>query len=93
MKHLHGQDCRVLLGSISEYLDGGLQDELCHELEGHLAECEDCQVVVDTLRKTIELVHTGNTEEVPEDVRQRLFKRLEIEDLFRAAGSRAGTNG
>ncbi|HEY6071872.1 MAG TPA: zf-HC2 domain-containing protein [Anaerolineales bacterium] len=90
MKHLNGQDCRALLGSISDYLDGTLQDELCRELEGHLANCEDCQVVVDTLRKTIELVHTGSTEGLPEDIRLRPFKRLEIEDLFRAAGSVAG---
>jgi hypothetical protein len=38
-------------------------------------------VVVDTLRKTIELYHQESSPTVPDDVRRRLFKRLQLEDL------------
>ena len=82
MNHKHQQGCRDLLASISDYVDGSLEEGLCQELERHLADCDDCQVVVDTFRKTIELYHTEATQTVPEDVRRRLFKRLDLDDLL-----------
>ena len=82
MMHKHDQDCRELLGSISEYVDGSLQAELCRNLESHLSECDDCRVVFDTFKKTIELYHTEAAQDVPVDVRQRLFKRLNLDDLL-----------
>ncbi len=50
--HAH---CRDLLGHLSDYLDGDAETSLCAEIERHLATCPDCQVVVDTLAKTISL--------------------------------------
>jgi anti-sigma factor RsiW len=82
VNHKHKQGCRDLLASISDYADGSLEEGLCQELDRHLADCDDCQVVVDTLRKTIELYHTEVTHAVPEDVKRRLFKRLDLDDLL-----------
>ncbi len=80
--HEH-KKCHQLLGSLSEYLDGELDDELCSVLEKHLENCTDCQIVVDTLRKTIYLYHASASEEqLPADIRQRLFKSLNIEDYL-----------
>ena len=80
--HVHG-DCRHLLGSLSDYVDGILSQTLCAELDRHLAECENCRIVVDTLRKTIYLYHaTSAPEPVPDDVKERLYKRLSLEDLL-----------
>lgn len=77
-KHEH-KDCKQLLGSLSEYVDGELSDELCEVLEHHMEDCEDCRVVVDTLRKTVYLYHkSAQTEEIPSDIRQRLFKSLNL---------------
>ena len=56
IKHEH-KDCRKLLGSLSEYVDGELNEELCSVLEQHMEECENCRIVVDTLRKTVYLYH------------------------------------
>jgi anti-sigma factor RsiW len=82
--HAHEQ-CRQLLGSLSAYVDGDLADEVCAEIERHMAGCERCRVVVDTLRKTVELYHTAaeDAPALPDDVRQRLFFRLELDDLTR----------
>ncbi len=82
MMHLHSERCQELLETISDYTDGSLQSELCRLLETHLAGCEDCRVVVDTLRKTVELYRAERTRGIPEDVKRRLFKRLQLEDLF-----------
>lgn len=78
----HGE-CRHLLGSLSDYLDGTLEAELCSELEKHLAECENCRVVVDSLQKTIYLYHaTAENVAVPDEVRVRLFRCLNLEDYL-----------
>jgi anti-sigma factor (TIGR02949 family) len=75
--------CKQLVHSLSDYVDGTLDDSLCQELERHLQDCNDCQVVVNTLKKTVELYHTTPHEEVPEDVRERLFTRLNLEDYLK----------
>lgn len=76
-------ECRHLLASLSGYIDGELEEELCAEIERHMENCENCRVVVDTLRKTISLyqmiaVSTG----LPEDARQRLYHRLNLDDFL-----------
>lgn len=82
----HSQ-CRQLLGSLSDYVDGELADEICAEIERHMAGCERCRIVVDTLRKTVELYHTtaDTPATLPPDIRQRLFFRLELEQFARPA--------
>jgi anti-sigma factor (TIGR02949 family) len=76
--------CHQLLDSLSDYVDGSLKDELCQEIQHHLEECENCRVVVDTLRKTIYLVQSNAAKpgEIPTDVRERLFRRLDLEDFI-----------
>ncbi len=77
--------CEGLLGSLSDYIDGELGAELCRQIEKHIAECEDCRIVVDTTRKTIDLVHASNDPQtdLPDDVRSRLFKRLNLDDYLK----------
>jgi anti-sigma factor RsiW len=71
--------CKDHLGELSDYVDGDLQPELCAEIDRHLAECGNCRVVVDTLRKTVMLYRIYGHEEVPDDAKARLFAVLEIE--------------
>lgn len=77
--------CTNMISTLSDYIDGELSPEFCAELENHLTDCENCRIVVDTLRKTIELYQepTGATE-LPADVRQRLFYRLNLEDYLKS---------
>jgi anti-sigma factor (TIGR02949 family) len=78
-EHLH-KNCEELLGSLSSYIDGDLPPELCLELEKHLAGCDDCRVVLNTTKRTIDLVHSPlEKPDLPEDVRERLFKRLNLD--------------
>jgi anti-sigma factor RsiW len=75
--------CHHLLASLSEYVDGELSDELCIEINRHLADCKDCQVVVDTLRKTVYLYHAASAvPEVPAEVRERLYRCLNLDDFL-----------
>jgi anti-sigma factor RsiW len=72
--------CRELLDQLSEYIDGELEDALCTKLEAHLAQCTNCRVMVDTLRKTITLYHAQAPAELPSDVEDRLYKVLKLEE-------------
>lgn len=76
--------CHSLLVLLSDYVDGDLSEELCQAIESHAAGCQDCRIVVDTLRKTVSLYHACADEpfEVPEEMRSHLFKVLHLEDYL-----------
>ena len=78
--------CKSLLGFLSDYVDGELSDELCQEIQSHTAECQNCRIVVDTLRKTILLYHQSAEEsvEIDEAFRQKLFRTLNLEDYLQS---------
>jgi hypothetical protein len=53
-----------------------------------MADCGDCRIVVDTLKKTIYLYHeTSVKAEIPLDVRGRLFSRLDLDDFIEKGNS------
>lgn len=74
------ENCRQLLSYLSEFIDDELEDQqLCAEIEAHLDQCKDCQVVVDTMKKTITLYNqSADQTELPSPVRRRLFQRLDL---------------
>jgi anti-sigma factor (TIGR02949 family) len=81
--HSH-ENCQALLGTLSEYIDGELPADLCKEIEKHLEGCENCRIVVNTTRRTIDLVQAPQqSEALPDDVRERLFKRLNLDTYLR----------
>lgn len=81
--HAHDHtSCRDLLGSLSDYIDGVLDDALCVEIETHMADCDNCQVVVDTLRKTVLLYRDLPAEPMPDDAEERLFRRMELSEYL-----------
>lgn len=77
-------NCRYLLGSLSDYIDGDAAVEVCAEIERHLENCENCRIVVDSLRKTVYLYQAtaSETPAVPEDVRQRLYRCLDLDEFI-----------
>lgn len=78
------ESCRELLSTLSDYVDGSLERDLCAKIEQHMTGCENCRVVINTLRKTIDLYHaSAEPVQVPDEVRSRLYKRLNIEDFLK----------
>jgi predicted anti-sigma-YlaC factor YlaD len=73
------ENCRHLLDDLSDFLDGEASAEVCAEIERHLASCENCRVMVDTLRKTVILYRELPQPEIPPDARQRLYRSLDLE--------------
>ena len=68
--------CEELLKILSDYIDGDIDPKVCEGFERHLAECDPCQVVVDTIRKTITLYRNGEPFELPMEFRERLHRTL-----------------
>lgn len=90
MDHDH-LSCKDLLGKLSSYIDGDLSDDLCQELQRHMAGCENCRVVFDTMTKTVYLYHASAQDtQLPDDVRGRLFETLHLDD-FRKPGQKTAS--
>ena len=68
--------CKELIRKLSEFLDGELGPAEAEELTSHLEHCEDCRIVVDTTRKTIEIYCNAEPIPIPDDVRIRLHQTL-----------------
>ena len=82
-EHVHTPQCQKLMNHLSEFIDGELQAELCAELEQHLEGCDNCKIVVNTLRKTIELYHqTDEPVELPMAVKKRLYSKLNQDSFW-----------
>lgn len=79
----HRHECREMIQALSDYVDGNATQELCDRIEAHLAECPDCTVMVNTLRKTILLYRKAEPEgDIPAPVRLRLYRALHLDDLL-----------
>ena len=71
--------CREMLGALSDYIDDELEAHLCAAIEAHMRDCPDCQVMVDTLNKTVVLYRTRGQSDLPPDVHARLYAVLDLE--------------
>jgi anti-sigma factor RsiW len=79
MNHKHTPQCKALLAQLSGYIDGELEEKLCAKIEQHLANCTDCQVLVDTTQKTIILFRRQPQPNLPAGAIERLWRVLEDE--------------
>ena len=69
-------NCKGVIRQLTDYLDGQLDPALVAELTRHLEHCEDCRLVVDTTRKTIEIYCNTEPLPLPAGMRERLQRAL-----------------
>ena len=69
-------NCKSVIREISDYIDGELELPVKQELERHLEHCEDCKMVVDQTRLTVEVFCDAKPVELPGDVKSRLHEAL-----------------
>jgi len=69
-------NCKGVIREISNYIDGDLDSVVKQELERHLEHCEDCTMIVDQTRKSIEILCDSRPVALPTDVRTRLHNAL-----------------
>lgn len=69
-------NCDDMLEILNEYVDGTLEPGVCEQFQQHLAGCNPCRIVVDNIRKTIQLYKGDEAFELPVEFRARLHATL-----------------
>ena len=68
--------CADFLAEFGDYIDGAASAELRAHLEEHLRECKTCQVIVDSTRKTIQIVTESGSFFLPSDAIEPLVSKV-----------------
>ncbi len=69
-------NCKGVIRELSNYIDGDLDPVVKQELERHLEHCEDCTMIVDQTKKTIQVLCDSQPVSLSTDVRSRLHRTL-----------------
>ena len=71
-------NCIGVIRELSNYLDGDLDLAMKQELERHLGHCEDCTMIVDQTKKTVEIFCDSAPVALPSDMHTRLHDALRL---------------
>jgi hypothetical protein len=70
--------CPDYVKELNDYLDGTLDPQLCREMDTHLGECENCRIMIDTLRQTVKLCQDGKEIPLPSHLEKKLNNLLKV---------------
>jgi anti-sigma factor RsiW len=76
---LADHDCRELLTTLSDYVDGDLDPQICAQIEVHVDGCTNCRTVIETLKGTITLYHALPDHRLSPDAADRLCAALGLD--------------
>ena len=71
-----GKRCLDYIKELNDYIDGELDSAICAEIEKHIGECNNCRIMVDTLKQTVRLCREGKPENLPAVLESRLNNLL-----------------
>lgn len=71
-----GRKCLDYVNDLNDYLDGQLDPSLCDEIEKHIGHCENCRIMVDTMKQTVTLCREGKPEKLPAALEDKLSGML-----------------
>jgi anti-sigma factor RsiW len=69
-------NCKGVVRETSNYIDGDLEIALKQEIERHLEHCEDCLMIINQTRMTVEIFCDSKPVELPKEVHSRLHEVL-----------------
>jgi len=69
-------NCADYLKDLGDYLDGTLDHDMCDEIEKHIGRCQNCRIMIDTMRQTVVLCRDGISEKLPESMEFKLKEVL-----------------
>jgi predicted anti-sigma-YlaC factor YlaD len=77
--------CADYIRDLNDYLDGTIDLGLCHEIEEHVGHCDNCRIMIDTMKQTVILCRDGIKEKLPETLELKLKSALKTrwEEHFR----------
>ena len=68
--------CKEFLEEMSSYLDDEVAAGIRREVEAHLAECQTCQVLYDSTRKTLKVVTEVRSFDLPGGLPDSMIARI-----------------
>ena len=68
--------CADFLAELGDYIDDAASVDLRTHLEEHLRECKTCQVIVDSTRKTIQIVTESGSFTLPAEAIEPLVSEV-----------------
>jgi anti-sigma factor RsiW len=69
-------NCKGVILELSNYIDGELDPAVALELERHLSACEDCTMIFDQTKKSIEILCDAEPVSLAAEVQARLHQAL-----------------
>jgi len=67
---------------ICDFMGEDLNAPVCKEVAEHLESCPNCKVYLDTVKKTVTICQESEKEEeLPQNIKNRLFKVLNLGEL------------
>jgi anti-sigma factor RsiW len=79
-------NCKGVIRELSNYIDGELDPATKQELERHLSHCEDCTMILDQTKKSIEILCDSEPIPLPVGLHDRLHSALR-DKLGKKSGS------
>jgi predicted anti-sigma-YlaC factor YlaD len=70
--------CSEYLKDLNEYLDGTLDPAISREIMEHVGHCENCRIMIDTMKQTVVLCRDGMHEKLPDTLESKLKNVLRI---------------
>jgi Putative zinc-finger len=68
--------CSDFMAEIGNYLEGDVAEEVRRQLEHHLSHCQTCTVLLDSTRKTLQVVTETGTFDLPESTFRPIAERI-----------------
>lgn len=68
--------CSEFLALLDDVLEDKLDASLRADLQKHLYRCGNCEVILNTTRKTIQIYRSNEVYEMPEDLRTKLHDSI-----------------
>jgi anti-sigma factor RsiW len=73
---MKSMSCREIVQLLMAFLDGDTDPETTHAIDRHLSRCAKCQAVLNTYRKTVQLLSNLRLDEVSADFSEKLLARV-----------------
>lgn len=68
--------CTDFLARMTDYFDNEVDASLLEEIRAHLAECDHCEILVNTTRQTIQIYRDHQVYEISTEVREHLVSNI-----------------
>ena len=68
--------CEAFMAELGNYLEGDMAADVRRQLESHLAHCRTCQVLYDSVRKTVKIVTDSGSFDLPETAARLIADKI-----------------